>query len=73
MLTLKILAGAKYLDMIWYHISVDHVQGYVHDCLLAVNSFKVSQTDAEWRAESEKFLEVLKCKHGSIGNKMLEE
>jgi hypothetical protein len=38
MLNLRILAGAKYLDMIWYRVSMDHVQGYVHDCLLAVNS-----------------------------------
>ena len=25
MITLRILAGAKYLDMIWYRVSVDHV------------------------------------------------
>jgi hypothetical protein len=76
MLTLRILAGAKYLDMIWYRVSVDNVQGYVHDCLLAVTSVLhdiiVPQTDPEWRMESEKFREVLRCKHCSVGDEMLE-
>jgi DDE superfamily endonuclease len=76
MITLRILAGAKYLDMIWYRVSVDHVQGYVHDCLLAINSvvnnINVPTTEAEWRLESEKFREVLRCKHGSMGDEMLE-
>ena len=75
MITLRILAGAKYLDMIWYRVSVDHVQGYVHDCLLAINSvidnIKVPSTDAEWRVESEKFRQTLRSKHGSMGDEML--
>ena len=57
MITLRMLAGAKYLDMIWYRVSVDHAREYVHDCLLAINSvidnIKMPATDAEWRAESE--------------------
>ena len=76
MITLRILAGAKYLDMIWYRVSVDHFQICVQDCLLAINSvldnIKVPQTDAEWKAESEKFREVLRCKHGLMGDEMLE-
>ena len=32
MVTLRKLAGAKYLDMIWYRVSVDHVHEYVEDC-----------------------------------------
>ena len=75
MITLRILAGAKNLDMIWYRVSVDHVQGYVHDCLLAINSvianIKVPTTDMEWRVESEKFRDVLRSKHGSMGDDML--
>lgn len=75
MITLRMLAGAKYLDMIWYRVSVDHVREYVHDCLLAINSvidnIKMPATDAEWRAESEKFREVLRKKHGSMGDDML--
>lgn len=75
MITLRILAGAKYLDMIWYRVSVDHVQTYVHDCLFAINSvidnIKVPATDAEWKAESEKFRETLRNKHGSMGDDML--
>ena len=75
MITLRILAGAKYLDMIWYRVSVDHVHEYVRDCLLAINSavdnIKIPCTDAEWRNESEKFRTVLTDKHGSIGDDLL--
>ena len=75
MITLRILAGAKYLDMIWYRVSVDHVRTYVDDCLMAINSkidnIKMPTTDNEWRAESEKFREVLRNKHGSMGDEML--
>jgi hypothetical protein len=75
MITLRILAGAKYLDMIWYRVSVDHVRTYVDDCLMAINSeidnIKMPTTDSEWRVESEKFREVLTNKHGSMGDDML--
>ena len=75
MITLRILAGAKHLDMIWYRVSVDHVQEYVEDCLKAINSvvdnINVPKTDAEWRIESEKFRAVLTDKHGSMGDEML--
>jgi hypothetical protein len=36
MITLRILAGAKYLDMIWHRVDVDHVNEYVLDCLHAI-------------------------------------
>ena len=75
MIILRILAGAKHLDMIWYLVSVDHVQEYVVDCLKAINSavdnINVPKTDAEWRLESEKFIVVLTAKHGSMGDEML--
>ena len=75
MITLRILAGANHLDMIWYRVSVDHVQEYVVDCLKAINSavdnINVPKTDAEWRLESEKFRAVLTEKHGSMGDDML--
>lgn len=71
MITLRILAGAKYLDMIWYRVSVDHVRTYVQDCLLAINStldnINMPNSEVEWRIESEKFREVLRIKHGSMG------
>jgi hypothetical protein len=55
---------------------VPRAQIYVRDCLLAINSvldnIKVPTTDAEWRLESEKFRQVLRCKHGSMGDEMLE-
>ena len=70
MMTLRILAGAKYLDMIWYRVSVDHVSEYVHDCLLAINSvinnINVPTTNAEWIAESEKFRDTLRRKCHAI-------
>lgn len=75
MITLRILAGAKYLDMIWYRVSVDHVHENVEDCLLAINSvvdnIKIPVTNLEWRIESENFRAVLRAKHGSLGDDML--
>jgi hypothetical protein len=75
MITFRILAGAKYLDMIWYRVSVDHVRTYVEDCLMAINStvdnIKMPTTDSEWRVESEKFRDVLTNKHGSMEDEML--
>ena len=75
MITLRILAGAKCLDMIWYRVSVDHVLEYVEDCLMAINNvidnIKVPVTNEEWRVESEKFRAVLTAKHGSMGDEML--
>jgi hypothetical protein len=75
MITLRILAGAKYLDMIWYRVSVGHERTLVDDCLMAINSeidnIKMPATDTEWRVESEKFREVLTNKHGSMGDDML--
>jgi hypothetical protein len=38
----------------------------------APDNIKVPQTDAEWMMESGKFREVLRCKHGSMGDEMLE-
>ena len=75
MMTLRILAGAKYLNTIWYRVSVDHVHEYVRDCLLAINSavdnIKIPCTDGEWRKESEKFRTVLTEKHESMGDDLL--
>jgi hypothetical protein len=55
--SLRILAVAKYLDMIWYRVDVDHVNEYVLDCLHAINNVlknvNIPATEAEWRAESE--------------------
>jgi hypothetical protein len=35
--TLRILAGASYLDLVWYEISVDHIMEIVIDCCNAIN------------------------------------
>jgi hypothetical protein len=37
LVTLRILAGAKYLDMVWYGISVNHVPTYVMEIVDAMN------------------------------------
>ena len=75
MITLRILAGAKYLDMIWYRVNVDHVSDYVADCLEAINSVlnnvNIPATESEWMHETEQFREVLHKKHGSLGDDML--
>ena len=36
-----------------------------------IDNVKMPTTDNEWRSESEKFREVLRNKHGSIGDEML--
>ena len=75
LITLRILAGAKYLDMIWYRVHVDHVQALVVDCVHAINStiqnIQIPATEAEWRFETEQFREVLQRKHGSLGDELL--
>ena len=56
MITLRILAGAKYLDMIWYRVDVDHVSDLVHDTCKAINSkinnIKTPSNEDAWIEES---------------------
>jgi len=58
-MTCRILAGAQYLDMIWYQVHVDHVWDYISPVLEAIHStvdnvrLPVSEADinahaAEW-------------------------
>jgi hypothetical protein len=50
-LTLRILAGASYLDLIWYQINIDHLWHHVEPVLIAihrlVNNVKLPYTDQE--------------------------
>ena len=75
MITLRILAGAKYLDMIWYRVNVDHVSEIVIDCARAINAalnnIQIPSTETDWILESDNFREVLRKKHGSIADDML--
>ena len=75
MITLRILAGAKYLDMIWYRVNVDHVSEIVIDCARAINStvknIQIPLNETDWKLESDNFREVLRKKHGSIADDML--
>ena len=75
MMALRVLAGERYLDMIWYRVSVDHIHVYVLDCLTAiysvVDNIRIPSNDSEWRIESEKFRAVLTAKHGSMADEML--
>jgi hypothetical protein len=41
MITLRILAGAKYLDMISYRVNVDYVSA-------VINNINIPATDSEW-------------------------
>lgn len=36
-ITLRILAGASYLDLVWYEVCVDHIMDIVIDCCNAIN------------------------------------
>jgi hypothetical protein len=58
-MTCRILAGAQYLDMIWYQVNVDHVWSYIKPVLEAIHSevdnvrlpFSTSEVDshaADW-------------------------
>lgn len=75
MITLRILAGAKYLDMIWYRVHVDHVHELVIDCVKAINSklnnIIIPPTETAWIHEAEQFRGVLRKKHGSMGDEIL--
>ena len=75
MITLRILAGAKYLDMIWYRVNVDHVSEIVLDCVRAINStlknINIPASEEEWIFETEQYRTVLRKKHGSIGDEIL--
>ena len=75
LITLRILAGAKYLDMIWYRVQVDHVSELVIDCVSAINNvldnIRIPVTEAEWTHETEQFRSVLRKKHGSMGDAIL--
>ena len=75
MITLRILAGAKYLDMIWYRVNVDHVSEIVIDCArainAAVNNIKIPSNEADWKIECNTFHETVRRKHGSISEDIL--
>lgn len=53
MITLRILAGASYLDMIWFHVAVNSVVAIAIDCCKAmdasINNIKIPSNKAEWR------------------------
>ena len=36
-MALRILAGASYLDMIWYQVDIDHVHEYTWEVIVAIN------------------------------------
>ena len=38
LITLRMLAGASYLDMIWYRVSIDHVHEMAWEVIQAINS-----------------------------------
>ena len=76
MITLRILAGAKYLDMIWYRVDVDHVNEIVLDCVHAINStlnnINTPATETEWIFETEQYRSVanrLKNRYATIGSR----
>lgn len=37
-MTLRLLAGASYLDLIWYEVSIDHVMDYILPILMTINA-----------------------------------
>jgi hypothetical protein len=51
-ITLRILSGATYLDMIWYGVNVDHVQEMVLSIVakldLILDNIQLPQTAADW-------------------------
>ena len=77
--TLRMLAGAMYLDMVWYGISTDHVNEYMMEVVEAMNkcayldNIKLPTTAAEVRVVQEEWeaISVRKTGHkelpGTIG------
>jgi hypothetical protein len=45
LVTLRIFAGASYLDMIWYGIPVNHVEDYVLEITEYLNKCELLDTD----------------------------
>ena len=76
MITLRALAGAKYLDMIWYCVDVDHVSDLIIDTCNAinckVNNTKIPTDETDWKAESDLFQDYMIRKHGGVGVGLFE-
>ena len=70
------LAGAKYLDMIWYRVDIDHASDLVFDTCKAinckVNNIKIPATEDAWIEESNLFQEYMIRKHGGVGRGLCE-
>ena len=70
--TLRMLAGAMYLDMVWYGISTEHVNEYMMEVVTAMNkcayldNIKLPTTEAEVRAVQEEWEELSKRRTGGI-------
>ena len=70
LITLRILAGASYLDMIWYNVCVDHVMDLVAETCLAIhnkiNNIKMPSTEADFVRLSDGWQHRIKSKFGDI-------
>ena len=60
-ISLRILADARYLDMVHYRVNIDHVMDIVVNVCRAINStllnVKMPVTDADYYAIAEEFLD----------------
>ena len=69
LITLRILAGASYLDMIWYRVSVKHVfDAIVFPTLVAICQclppIHFPKTETECRAIEQQWSATLANRHG---------
>ena len=69
-MTLRLLAGANYLDLIWYQVSVDHVWEYVTPVLVAIhntiNNVTLPSTEAELDTAMGEWKTVSALKYGGL-------
>ena len=70
LITLRMMAGAMYLDMVWYRVAVNHVNEYMMEIVEAMNScayldnINLPKTEAEVRRVQSEWDAVSKIKHG---------
>ena len=72
---LRMLAGASYLDMIWYGVNVDHVTEYFLDMVkkidIVIDNIKLPETKAEIELTAKAWADIQNKKHHGFNPMLL--
>jgi hypothetical protein len=70
LITLRILAGASYLDMIHYHVHIDSVASIVWETVCSmhkrIDNINVAQNESECRVLANEWAKIQQCRWGSF-------